>query len=129
MRRGEILNEDLLPPLPETEAPRVRASPRIDRRDITIGPPPILNMRRHIQKATEDTEFVFGASIVEAALRSGKRDLYKLYIYAGRNRTPEAKRRDDKIKALARKLHPSLEIVDEPDLGQLDSMSNSRPHK
>ncbi|RPB23637.1 hypothetical protein L211DRAFT_786478 [Terfezia boudieri ATCC MYA-4762] len=87
-----------------------------------------MTIRRHIPHVAKNSEFIFGTSVVEAAIKSHRRKLYRLYIYAGSNRTPEAKIRDEGMKKLARQHHPEIEIIDELDIGQLDSMSDSRPH-
>ncbi|KAF8420839.1 Alpha/beta knot methyltransferase [Tirmania nivea] len=87
-----------------------------------------MTIRRHIPHVAKNSEFIFGTSVVEAAIKSHRRKLFRLYVYAGSNRTREAKIRDEHMKKLARKHHPDIEIVDEIDIGQLDSMSDSRPH-
>lgn len=108
-----------------------RPAPRLDRRgdrDDVIEPPR-MNIRRHIPRVGKNSEFIFGTSVVQAAIKSHRRTLYRLYIYAGENRTQEVILRDARMKKLAKEHHPDLEIVDEADLGQLNSMSDSRPHK
>ncbi|KAI5805563.1 hypothetical protein DFH27DRAFT_524046 [Peziza echinospora] len=87
-----------------------------------------MNIRRHIPKLVADSEYIYGTSVVESALRSERRELYRFYLYAGERRTPENRARDLKLKTLARKLHPKMEIIDEYDLGNLDSMTDSRTH-
>jgi 21S rRNA (GM2251-2'-O)-methyltransferase len=72
-------------------------------------------------KASSDSEWIFGTSVVEAALKIQRRKLYRLYIYTGGNRTPGSKERDIKLKNLARGLR--LDIKEVADLGLLDSVS------
>lgn len=88
-----------------------------------------MTIRRHIPHVATNSEFIFGTNVVEAAIKSHRRKLYRLYIYAGLNRTKATKLEGDQIRKLAREHHPDIEIVDEMDIGQLDSMSHSRPHK
>ncbi|KAF8461897.1 Alpha/beta knot methyltransferase [Kalaharituber pfeilii] len=87
-----------------------------------------MNVRRYIPRVNPLSEYIFGTSVIKAALKSKKRKLYRLYVYSGQNRTQENRERDQQIKAMARELHPDLEIIDEHDIGNLDSLSDSRPH-
>ncbi|KAF8534417.1 Alpha/beta knot methyltransferase [Trichophaea hybrida] len=82
--------------------------------------------RRTTQKVNQDSEWIYGTSVVEAALKSHRRTLYRLYVYAGENRTTISKERDIKLKNLARGL--KIDIKEVTDAGILDSMSSSRPH-
>ncbi|CUS08238.1 unnamed protein product, partial [Tuber aestivum] len=105
--------------------PRRELSPRLDHEppQFPYTPAP----RRYIPKVNDEAEWIYGTSVVEAALRCRRREqLYKLYVYAGHNRTPAARERDREMKDLARTA--GVEIVDEEDIGKMDSMSNSRPH-
>jgi len=104
--------------------PRPELSPRLDHEPPQFGYTPA--PRRYIPKVNYDAEWIYGTSVVEAALRCKRRELYKLYVYAGDNRTPAARERDREMKDLARTA--GVEIVDEEDIGKMDSMSNSRPH-
>lgn len=131
---SRIRDDSGAPPPISSPGPRRsgdRPAPRLDRRndrdDILVAPR--MTIRRHIPHVTKNSEFIFGTSVVEAAIKSHRRKLYRLYVYAGLNRTSEAKLRDEHMKNLAREHHPDIEIVDEKDIGQLDSMSDSRPHK
>lgn len=106
--------------------PFAKPNPRLD-----YTPPPLdadwtPKPRRHIPKVNYDSEWIYGTSVVEAALRAKKRKMYKLYIYAGGNRTSENKLRDRAMSGLA--VDAGIEVVEEVDGGLLDSMSNSRPH-
>ena len=117
-REGEP-EDDYFEPEPGPEL-----SPRLDHEppQFSYTPAP----RRYIPKVNYDAEWIYGTSVVEAALRCKRRELYKLYVYAGDNRTPAARERDRDMKDLARTA--GVEIVDEEDIGKMDSMSNSRPH-
>ncbi|KAK0614190.1 hypothetical protein B0T14DRAFT_527908 [Immersiella caudata] len=92
-----------------------------------------------IPYTTAASQFLYGKSVVEAALQGGRRQLYKLYIYRGRNtdtktsgsvgpyhhaRTPQ----DATIERLA--LARKVEIVKLGDEGLrlMDKMSGGRPH-
>jgi 21S rRNA (GM2251-2'-O)-methyltransferase len=81
-----------------------------------------------IPYTTPASEFLYGTSVVEAALRSRRdlrRKLYKLYVYKGENREPGDGR--DAIGLLARKNNvPIVYHTDSPRL--LDKMSAGRPH-
>ncbi|RDW58031.1 hypothetical protein BP6252_13442 [Coleophoma cylindrospora] len=79
--------------------------------------------------STSASEFLYGTSVVQAALASRKvpgRKLYKLYIYTGENR--EDAGRDDKMESLARKNGVPVARVDATWLRTLDKMSGGRPH-
>ncbi|KAH8821075.1 hypothetical protein F5884DRAFT_766484 [Xylogone sp. PMI_703] len=82
-----------------------------------------------IPYTTPASEFLYGTSVVEAALRSNRvprRKLYKLYIYTGENR--DRVDRDAGIEQLARKV--GVEVVHAgPDLLRvMEKMSGGRPH-
>jgi len=133
-RLARVRDDSGAPPPISSPSPRRsgdRPAPRLDRRNDRddVLAPPRMTIRRHIPHVAKNSEFIFGTSVVEAAIKSSRRRLYRLYIYAGSNRTTEAKIRDEHMKKLARKHHPDIEIIDEVDIGQLDSMSDSRPHK
>jgi 21S rRNA (GM2251-2'-O)-methyltransferase len=59
-------------------------------------------------------------------LKCKRREMYKLYVYAGENRTSVVRERDRHMRCLAQEV--GVEVVEEKDIGMLDSMSNSRPH-
>ncbi|KAH8592701.1 Alpha/beta knot methyltransferase, partial [Bisporella sp. PMI_857] len=93
-------------------------SPKIDKR-IPIS----------IPYTTPASEFLYGTSVVEAALRSKReprRKLYKLYIYTGENRA--SAEQDVAIEKLARKNKVEVVRVAGDWLRLMDKMSNSRPH-
>ena len=78
---------------------------------------------------TPASEFLYGTSVVEAAIisrRSPKRKLYKLYIYTGENR--EDAERDSRLERLARKNGIQVLRVGSEWTRLLDKMSSGRPH-
>ncbi|RFU29889.1 hypothetical protein B7463_g6438, partial [Scytalidium lignicola] len=82
-----------------------------------------------IPYTTTASEFLYGTSVVEAALKSHRvprRKLYKLYVYTGENR--DKIDRDIAIEHLARR--NGVEVVHAgPDwLRLMDKMSRGRPH-
>ena len=78
---------------------------------------------------TPASEFLYGTSVVEAAMSSRsfpRRKLYKLYIYTGENR--ENADRDSGIERLARKNGVDVFHVKNDWLRLMDKMSGGRPH-
>ncbi|KAI1402306.1 hypothetical protein F4819DRAFT_455202 [Hypoxylon fuscum] len=80
-----------------------------------------------IHHTTAASQFLYGRSVVEAALKDTRRQLYKLYIYCGENR--------QKISHTAgletwadRCGVPVTKVVDRDGLRMMDKMSESRPH-
>ncbi|KAJ4306149.1 hypothetical protein N0V88_000945 [Collariella sp. IMI 366227] len=79
-----------------------------------------------ITYTTAASQFLYGKAVVEAALRSPRRQLYKLYIYGGANRQNASD--DALIKTLAKRKNVPVTIVGEDGLRMLDKMSQTRPH-
>jgi len=82
-----------------------------------------------IPYTTTASEFLYGTSVVEAALTSRRipsRQFYKLYIFRGEN--GEQANRDSKLENLARKAGVRVERVNREWLPILDKMSEGRPH-
>jgi 21S rRNA (GM2251-2'-O)-methyltransferase len=82
-----------------------------------------------IPYTTPASEFLYGTSVVEAALssrREPRRKLYKLYIYAGENR--EDANRDAKIERMAQKNRVPVMRVGNDWARLMDKMSAGRPH-
>jgi len=78
---------------------------------------------------TPASEFLYGTSVVEAALKSRRiprRQHYKLYIYTGENR--EAVDRDANLERLARKNQVDIVKINGDGLRLMDKMSAGRPH-
>lgn len=75
---------------------------------------------------TSASEFLYGTSVVMAALRSRRRRLYKLYIYEAENRMRPA--RDREMERLARAAGVEVERVRGDWARLMDKMSAGRPH-
>ena len=75
---------------------------------------------------TPASEFLYGTSVIEAALLSSRRKLYKLYIYGGDNR--EVHTQDRRIRELALNRGVVVERVKGDWLRLMDRMSAGRPH-
>ncbi|KAH6631101.1 hypothetical protein B0J18DRAFT_476363 [Chaetomium sp. MPI-SDFR-AT-0129] len=79
-----------------------------------------------IPYTTAASQFLYGRSVVEAALRASRRKLYRLYIYDGANR--ENTTSNTLMARLAKKRGVPVEIVKEGGLRLFDKLSQSRPH-
>lgn len=80
-----------------------------------------------IPYTTAASQFLYGKSTVEAALRASRRKLHKLYIYDGPNRRITSD--NALIQALARRKNVPVTILnDETGLRLMDKMASSRPH-
>ncbi|KAM7199256.1 RNA methyltransferase [Naviculisporaceae sp. PSN 640] len=79
-----------------------------------------------IPYTTAASQFLYGHSVVLAALNHSRRKLYKLYIYGGtgRQKTEE----DELIARKARKKGIEVEIVGPERAQLLNKMSEGRPH-
>ncbi|KAJ4191391.1 hypothetical protein NW755_004577 [Fusarium falciforme] len=79
-----------------------------------------------IKYTTAASQFLYGRSVVKAALEQGRRKLYNLYIYGGENR------RDNKdntfLSRLAEKQGVPITIVPTEEQRLMDKMSMGRPH-
>lgn len=79
-----------------------------------------------IKYTTAASQFLYGRSVVKAALEQGRRKLYNLYIYGGENR------RDNKdntfLSRLAAKQGVPITIVPTEEQRLMDKMSMGRPH-
>ncbi|RHZ48959.1 RNA methyltransferase [Aspergillus thermomutatus] len=76
--------------------------------------------------ATPASEFIYGTSAVEAALRSGRRQLYKLYIYQGDNEELGPTRSMLRKLALSKNIKVKMAYAGWDRL--FDQMSSGRPH-
>ncbi|KAI1136132.1 hypothetical protein F5Y05DRAFT_391633 [Hypoxylon sp. FL0543] len=80
-----------------------------------------------IPRTTAASQFLYGQSVVEAALKETTRKLYKLYLYCGENR-----RDASRITGLERKADragvPVVKVTDSDGLRMMDKMSEGRPH-
>ncbi|GFF54673.1 rRNA methyltransferase, mitochondrial [Aspergillus udagawae] len=75
---------------------------------------------------TPASEFIYGTSAVEAALRSGRRQLYKLYIYQGDNEELGPTRSMLRKLALSKNIKVKMAYAGWDRL--FDQMSSGRPH-
>ncbi|OAQ82918.1 hypothetical protein VFPFJ_08721 [Purpureocillium lilacinum] len=79
-----------------------------------------------IHYTTAASQFLYGRSVVKAALEQGRRKLYKLYIYGGENRKDS---KDNAVMmALARRQGVPIKIVPNEEQRLMDKMSMGRPH-
>ncbi|KAK2755209.1 RNA family [Colletotrichum kahawae] len=79
-----------------------------------------------IQYTTAASQFLFGRSVVKAALRNSQRKLYNLYVYQGSNKKDT--KDDTWIVSMAEKKGIKVKSVYEADQKLLDKMSKGRPH-
>ncbi|KAH6845041.1 hypothetical protein B0I37DRAFT_379013 [Chaetomium sp. MPI-CAGE-AT-0009] len=79
-----------------------------------------------ITYTTAASQFLYGKSVVEAALRASRRQFYHLYIYGGANRQKPTN--DALIQALAKRKGIPITVLGEDGMRLLDKMSSSRPH-
>ncbi|KAF9882029.1 RNA family [Colletotrichum karsti] len=79
-----------------------------------------------VQYTTAASQFLFGRSVVKAALKNSGRKLYTLYIYQGSNK--KETRDDEWIVTMAAKKNVKINRVYEADQRLLDKMSKGRPH-
>jgi 21S rRNA (GM2251-2'-O)-methyltransferase len=80
-----------------------------------------------IPYTTAASQFLYGKSVVEAALRSSRRKLYHLYVSGGDQRHSAG---DDTviIKKLAERKHIPITIVPPENARLMAKMADSRPH-
>lgn len=79
-----------------------------------------------IPYTTPASEFLYGTSVITAALRASKRQLYKLYMYDGENR--EVGARDRSIRKLALSRNVVVDRLKRDGISLMDKMSRGRPH-
>ena len=112
----------------ETHKEFHRAKEQSGRRDVTRRASPEHEPERpvSVEYTTAASQFLYGKSVVEAALKTSARKLYKLYVYAGSNR--ENVDVDEVMVKLARKMGVPVRNVQERDARLMDKMSGGRPH-
>jgi tRNA G18 (ribose-2'-O)-methylase SpoU len=81
-----------------------------------------------IPYTTAGSEFLYGTHVVKAALQSGRRKLYKLYIYQGVNSQGEEVEQDNSIYKLALAAGVAVSRVRGDWEKLLNKMSEQRPH-
>lgn len=79
-----------------------------------------------IKYTTAASQFLYGRSVVKAALDHGRRKLYNLYIYGGENR--QETKDIAAITQLAQERGVPITIVPNEDQRLMDKMSMGRPH-
>ncbi|KAH8193648.1 hypothetical protein TruAng_012186 [Truncatella angustata] len=80
-----------------------------------------------IRHTTAASQFLYGRSVVEAAMKASRRKIYHLYLYAGRDRQNLVQ--DASLENLARKQGVEVtKIYDNDGLRMMDKMSVGRPH-
>lgn len=80
-----------------------------------------------IHHTTAASQFLYGRSVVEAALKASRRRVYHLYLYAGRDRQNLVQ--DATLEKLANEKGVKVtKIVDNDGLRMMDKMSVGRPH-
>ncbi|GAB0136294.1 hypothetical protein EsDP_00004600 [Epichloe bromicola] len=94
--------------------------------DMTARPKKRGMMPMTITYTTAASQFLYGKSVVKAALEQGRRRIYKLYVYGGENRR-ESKDNDIMI-SLAKSRGVPVTIVPNEDQRLMDKMSMGRPH-
>ncbi|POR39041.1 rRNA methyltransferase 1, mitochondrial [Tolypocladium paradoxum] len=83
-------------------------------------------MPMNIKYTTAASQFLYGKSVVKAALEQGRRKLYQLYIYGGENRRDS--KDNDVMTRLAERHRVPVKIVPNEEQRLMDKMSMGRPH-
>ncbi|KAK7754273.1 hypothetical protein SLS62_003852 [Diatrype stigma] len=81
-----------------------------------------------IHHTTAVSQFLYGRSVVEAALKNGRRKIYRLYIYSGDARKDVSLSQDVELMKLASYKDVKIIKVPRADLRLLNEMSGGRPH-
>ncbi|KAI0965093.1 hypothetical protein F4678DRAFT_453827 [Xylaria arbuscula] len=79
-----------------------------------------------IHHTTAASQFLYGRSVVEAALKNSQRQLYKLYLYSGDNRQNVSQ--DIMLAKLAQQKGVDVTRVGNDGQRMMDKMSSGRPH-
>lgn len=80
-----------------------------------------------IKHTTAASQFLYGSSVVQAALKDSRRKFYQLYIYSGEDR--ERYSEDIHVERLARDKDVEVtKITTRDGLRMMDKMSSGRPH-
>ena len=79
-----------------------------------------------IHHTTAASQFLYGRSVVEAALKNTRRQLYKLYIYNGDDRRNTSQ--DEVLARLAHQKGVDITRVPNGGMRMMDKMSAGRPH-
>jgi 21S rRNA (GM2251-2'-O)-methyltransferase len=79
-----------------------------------------------VKYTTAASQFLYGRSVVKAALSQARRKLYNLYIYGNEARIDN--KDDDAIRRLAQFHKVPITVVPEGEQRLMDKMSTGRPH-
>ncbi|KAI2625619.1 hypothetical protein GGR54DRAFT_592396 [Hypoxylon sp. NC1633] len=80
-----------------------------------------------VPRTTAASQFLYGHSVVKAALRHSQRKLYKLYLYCGEHRRQVSL--DESLERRATQVGvPIIKVTNNEGLRMMDKMSESRPH-
>ena len=79
-----------------------------------------------IHHTTAASQFLYGRSVIEAALRDTRRKLYRLYIYNGEDRQNTVQ--DSLLEQMATRKGIRVIKVGREGMRMLDKMSGGRPH-
>ncbi|KAI1748693.1 RNA methyltransferase [Xylaria castorea] len=79
-----------------------------------------------VPRTTAASQFLYGRSVVETAMKSSRRKLYNLYIYAGDDRQNHWA--DTMLTRLAEQMGVKITRVPNDGLRMMDKMSAGRPH-
>ncbi|KAI0164323.1 hypothetical protein GGR52DRAFT_559266 [Hypoxylon sp. FL1284] len=80
-----------------------------------------------VHHTTAASQFLYGHSVIEAALKDTRRKLYKLYLYCGENRQKISQTAG--LETLADRCGvPITRVEDRDGLRMMDKMSDGRPH-
>ncbi|KAG9502969.1 hypothetical protein J7337_005804 [Fusarium musae] len=83
-------------------------------------------MAMTLKYTTAASQFLYGRSVVKAALEQNRRKLYNLYIHANENRKYNAD--TVTLTRMAKKLNVPIKIVPPEEQRIMDKMSMGRPH-
>ena len=110
--------------------PRQRRSAEQEHRNDEAAAPrrKKMMMAMTIKYTTAASQFLYGKSVVKAALEQSRRQLYNLYIFGGETRR-DAKEKDNAAMArLAKLRRVPVTIVPSGEQRLMDKMSMGRPH-
>ncbi|ORY65416.1 uncharacterized protein BCR38DRAFT_341928 [Pseudomassariella vexata] len=112
----------------EDNPTRERFPPEGEKSDYSFRKsPPRDDMPIRIHHTTAASQFLYGRSVVEAALKNSRRQLYRLYVYSGEDRQNLAQ--DAHLERLASQKDVEItKVADQNGLRMMDKMSGGRPH-
>lgn len=105
---------------------RTHGQEAADRSTTSYGRDRVTDVPITVPYTTPASEFLYGASVVSAALRYSQRKFYKLYSYSAPDRANHGQ--DQAMRKLARSKGVEIMQVEGEWLRILDRMSTGRPH-